>query len=91
VQLEDTWIAGFEISLLGGFNGNTWLDGYDDMKVVCAPKRPAATEIEDAKTYKVRVTGFAYTSRHYGHVGRADALIVASELVYLDPSRPECK
>jgi hypothetical protein len=57
---------------------------------VCEPKRPTQTRIEDGETYQVRVTGFAYTSGRYGHLGMARALIVATELVYLDPSWLEC-
>jgi len=91
VQVEDTWVVGFEISRLGGYGGRVWLDGYDGMKVVCEPKRPEKTTLDEPKIYNVRVTGFAYTSGHYGHMGMADAQIVATELVYLDPSRPACK
>ena len=96
VQVEDTWAVGFEFSYLGGLGATMWLDGYDGMKVVCEPKRSGRSRsgrrgLADLKTYHVRVTGLAYTAGGYGHMGLAQALMVASELVYLDPSRPECK
>jgi len=28
---------------------------------------------------------------HYGHLGSGNALLLATEIVYLDPKRPDCR
>jgi hypothetical protein len=89
VEVEDTLTTGFEISKLG--DTFVWLDGYPEIKVTCEPKRPSVDRLE-TRTARVRVVGRAYTAgRHYGHLSMYSAKIDATELVFLDPNRPECK
>lgn len=89
VEIEDTYVSGFEASLLGSGPGNAWLDYYPDVDVRCEPKRTGQPgEYVEAK---VRVRGWAYTDGQYGHMGGSDVLILATEVVYLDPTKPNCK
>ncbi len=81
VEVEDEWLSGFEASYLGH---DVWLDFYPSATVLCAPpSRPGST----TRRSHVDVRGFAYTKGRY----QARGLIVATGLVYLNPSRPACR
>ena len=60
-------------------------------KVVCPPPPRRDGGLRDAETLHVRVTGLAYTAGHYGHLSMSDGVIQATEIVFLDPKRPQCK
>ena len=53
--------------------------------------RPRTTGCGGTHTYHVRVIGMAYTAGHYGHMSMAEGQITATEVTYLDPTRPECR
>ena len=88
VEVTDTWLVGFEASRLGD---HVWLDLYPDVTIRCAPPQTDTGSLPEMRTARVRVVGFAYTAGHYGHGGRASAEIAATELVYVDPNRAECR
>jgi hypothetical protein len=90
VQIEDTWTVGFEISMLGSVPGGLWLDAHHGANLVCQPPPKPRSGFAEPDTHKVRVTGIAYIAGRDGHLDQGPE-IVATDLVYLDPSRPECK
>jgi len=88
VEIEDTWLSGFEASFLG--KSGVWLDFYPSITIRCAPPK-APSRDRSATSRPVRVVGYAYTEGHYGHLGSGSAEVVATQLVHLDPKRPDCR
>jgi hypothetical protein len=89
VTFEADWLVGFEGSYV---DRGIWMDLYPTANVVCAPPPPPDTAIDyGGKTYRVRVVGVAHTAGRYGHLSMSDGEITATEVVYLDPKRPECR
>lgn len=85
-EVVDSFLVGFEVSRLGDA---VWLETSSSVTVRCRPPRRGPRA--DAVRYDVRVIGYAYTMGGYGHGGQADAMIMASELVFLDPKQPGCR
>lgn len=81
VVVDGTWLHGFERSNLDG--RELWLSVSQDTEVLDRPKKPSA------RGERVRVTGlvFARPGRGYGHMGSAQALLVASKLEHLGKGR----
>ncbi len=88
VTFEADWLVGFEASFV---DDGVWMDLYPDAKEICAPPPPTSGHLMDAHTYRVRVVGVAHTAGHYGHMSMEDGEILATEVTYLDPKRPECR
>jgi len=91
VEVEATHRAGFESSYLGLSAQRVWLGLYPDAEVRCLPKEYDHLARGDTFEHRVRVRGYAYTKGSYGHLGRSQALIVATHLTYLDPAREDCR
>ncbi|MFT3697146.1 MAG: hypothetical protein QM831_28650 [Kofleriaceae bacterium] len=88
VTFEGTWLTGFEASVI---DQGVWMDEYPMAKTVCEPPRQQNQTDLDEHSYHVRVTGVAHTAGKYGHMSMAKGEIVATEIVFLDPERPECR
>jgi hypothetical protein len=90
VEVVDEWAGGFELSVIG--KGGTWLDLYPSATLTCAPPPTPGGHGLGVTTHQVRVTGFVYTATgHYGHLGGANAKLVATTVTFIDPKRPECR
>lgn len=87
VEVEDEYATAFEVSRLGR---RVWLDAYPDAKIRCEPPDEKVHRL-DVERHRVRVVGYAHAGDTYGHLGGYPAEIVATEIVYLDPARPECR
>lgn len=84
VTVEDIWHTGFEASYLGASH-RVWLDFYPHTVVRCE-------SLDSPRQRQVRVTGFVHTgARGYGHLSHAPALLVATEVTFVDPARPGCE
>jgi hypothetical protein len=82
VEVTDEYTHGFETSFLGG-GRHVWLRVPREATVRCAPT--TAQIVDPPDYYRVHVIGRAETSdEHYGHMGVARAMIVASEVEYVD-------
>ncbi len=88
VTFEADWLVGFEVSVV---DQGIWMDLYPDAKQICEPPPPRSPHLMDSHTYRVRVVGMAHTAGHYGHMSMGDGMIMATEVVYLDPKRPACR
>lgn len=88
VTFEADWLVGFEASYV---DRGIWMNGMPDTKETCKPPPPKEDQIYSGRTFRVRVVGIAYNSGQYGHLGGGKGLIVAREITYLDPKRPQCK
>ncbi len=86
VQIVGTWQQGFEFSQIGPL----WVQELFDVVLRCEP----AAQAPDAEVHadRVRITGMAYgeEGEQYGHLDGWKALLVATEVVYLDANDNDC-
>ncbi|MBA2543386.1 MAG: hypothetical protein H0V17_27340 [Deltaproteobacteria bacterium] len=87
VTFEADWFVGFEASYIDKL---IWMDGMPGLKEICAPPPPKDDQ-RFSRSFRVRVIGLAYTAGQYGHRNRSNGLILAREIAYLDPKRPDCR
>jgi len=91
VEVEDDYLFGFEASYLSASRPGEaiWVDYDPAAKIACEPKDDDRDL--SSKTAHVRVRGYAYTGGNYGHLGASKAMIVATAITFLDPSRAQCR
>lgn len=79
VAVDGTQRDAFETSRL---QPGTWLDFHPGVVIGGSPAR--ARDRTDPSLSHVRVVGFAFTGRRFGHMGVYRSKIVANQLTYLD-------
>jgi hypothetical protein len=91
VEIEEIWTRGFEGSFLDLEHTHVARRFYSTVTRRCEPAprsvrlSPYATE-----TFRVRVKGYAYTDGRCGHGGRSKAMILVTDVLFVDPSLPGC-
>lgn len=88
VEVIDDHYVGAEMSRLGS---DFWLATYPGAKQTCKPVWQSVAPPGRADFARVRAVGFVYTTGRRGHMGHYRGELVATELHWIDPARPECR